>query len=154
MRASISSTRRSIGSTRGNPPTHAGGSWRAPPPRWAAWGWYLVGTAAFGFAGLGQQAVVAAEFMGVEAVHRALARQSLGKLGNDRVFIRADNREERGAPRSGPDRRRSELPASRRELGARRRAGADAAATRYSARLSGFSSRSRMWPRNCAASAP
>jgi len=55
---------------------------------------YLIGTAAFGFAGLGQQAVVAAEFMGVEAVHRALARQSLGKLGNDRVFIRADNREE------------------------------------------------------------
>ena len=27
-----------------------------------------------------------AEFMGVEAVHRALARQSLGKLGNDLAF--------------------------------------------------------------------
>ena len=27
--------------------------------------------------------------MGVEAVHRALARQSLGKLGNDRAFMKA-----------------------------------------------------------------
>ncbi len=36
----------------------------------------------------GRLARIAAEFMGVEAVHRALARQSLGKLGNDRVFMR------------------------------------------------------------------
>jgi hypothetical protein len=35
-----------------------------------------------------------AEFMGVEAVHRALARQSLGKLGNDRVFMRYTQAEE------------------------------------------------------------
>ena len=35
----------------------------------------------------------AAEFMGVEAVHRALARQSLGKLGNDRVFMKYDEKE-------------------------------------------------------------
>jgi hypothetical protein len=33
---------------------------------------------------------VPAEFMGVEAVHRALALQSLGKLGNDRVYMRVD----------------------------------------------------------------
>ena len=31
--------------------------------------------------------------MGVEAVHRALARQSLGKLGNDRVFMKFDQKE-------------------------------------------------------------
>ena len=128
---------------------------------------YLIGTAAFGFAGLGQQAVVAAEFMGVEAVHRALARQSLGKLGNDRVFIRADNREEapdagrpgREHPLPGPDPGLidavSELPASAPGArGVRRRAERPPAATRYNARPTGFSRRSRMWPRNCAASAP
>jgi Ferritin-like domain len=54
---------------------------------------YLIGTVAFGYAGMGQEAALAAEFMGVEAVHRALARQSLGKLGNDRVFIRFDQPE-------------------------------------------------------------
>ena len=66
---------------------------------------YLIGTRAFGNAGNGELAVVAAEFMGVEAVHRALARQSLGKLGNDRVFMKfcqketapdAPNRGQRG----------------------------------------------------------
>ena len=63
---------------------------------------YLIGTVAFGFAGLGQEAAIAAEFMGVEAVHRALARQSLGKLGNDRVFIRFDNPEQApDAPNKG-----------------------------------------------------
>jgi len=63
---------------------------------------YLIGTVAFGFAGLGQEAAIAAEFMGVEAVHRALARQSLGKLGNDRVFIRFDSREQApDAPNKG-----------------------------------------------------
>ncbi len=35
----------------------------------------------------------AAEFMGVEAVHRALALQSLGRLGNDRVFMKFGQRE-------------------------------------------------------------
>ncbi|HYF27825.1 MAG TPA: hypothetical protein VD931_18930 [Baekduia sp.] len=30
---------------------------------------------------------ISAEFMGVEAVHRALALQSLGRLGNDRAFM-------------------------------------------------------------------
>ena len=45
---------------------------------------------------------IAAEFMGVEAVHRALALQSLGKLGNDRVFIRYVQREETlGLPSTG-----------------------------------------------------
>ncbi len=54
---------------------------------------YLIGVVAFGFAGMGQEAALSAEIMGVEAVHRALARQSLGKLGNDRVFMKADRRE-------------------------------------------------------------
>ena len=35
----------------------------------------------------------AAEFMGAEAVHRALALQSLGRLGNDRVFMKFGQRE-------------------------------------------------------------
>lgn len=39
--------------------------------------------------------------MGVEAVHRALARQSLGKLGNDRIFIRYNGRERADAPNRG-----------------------------------------------------
>ncbi|HUR85432.1 MAG TPA: hypothetical protein VMY78_08810 [Solirubrobacteraceae bacterium] len=38
----------------------------------------------------------AAEFMGAEAVHRALALQSLGRLGNDRVFMKFGQREEVG----------------------------------------------------------
>jgi hypothetical protein len=43
-----------------------------------------------------------AEFMGVEAVHRALARQSLGKLGNDRAFMRYVQAEEASdAPNKG-----------------------------------------------------
>ena len=52
---------------------------------------YLIGTTAFARAGGGTNAKFArftGEFMGAEAVHRALARQSLGKLGNDRVFMR------------------------------------------------------------------
>ena len=48
---------------------------------------YLIGTTAFGNAGNGTLARYTGEFMGVEGVHRALARQSLGKLGNDRVFM-------------------------------------------------------------------
>ena len=49
---------------------------------------YLLATTVFGNRGNGTAARIAAEFMGVEAVHRALARQSLNKLGNDRVFMR------------------------------------------------------------------
>ncbi|CAN5779706.1 hypothetical protein BH18ACT15_BH18ACT15_02500 [soil metagenome] len=63
---------------------------------------YLVATKAFGEQGEGELAVIAAEFMGVEAVHRALARQSLGLLGNDRVFMKFDQRETApGAPNRG-----------------------------------------------------
>jgi len=52
---------------------------------------YLIGTTAFATKGGRRNAKFArftGEFMGAEAVHRALARQSLGKLGNDRVFMR------------------------------------------------------------------
>lgn len=63
---------------------------------------YLIGTWAFGNAKNGALAVTAAEFMGVEAVHRALARQSLGLLGNDRVFMKFDQPETApGAPNKG-----------------------------------------------------
>ena len=48
---------------------------------------YLIGVTAFAKAGKGFESRFAAETMGAEAVHRALARQSLGKLGNDRVFM-------------------------------------------------------------------
>lgn len=54
---------------------------------------YLLGTLEFGYRGKGNFAAITAEFMGVEGVHRALARQSLGKLGNDRVFMKFDQRE-------------------------------------------------------------
>lgn len=54
---------------------------------------YLLATITFGLKSMGQEAAIAAEFMGVEAVHRALARQSLGKLGNDRVFMKLDGKE-------------------------------------------------------------
>jgi hypothetical protein len=50
---------------------------------------YLIGVASFAKADP-KLAAVPAEFMGVEAVHRALALQSLGKLGNDRVYMRVD----------------------------------------------------------------
>ena len=63
---------------------------------------YLIGTQAFGNAGNGTLAMIASEFMGAEAVHRALARQSLGKLGNDRVFMKLDDPEgARDAPNAG-----------------------------------------------------
>jgi hypothetical protein len=43
--------------------------------------------------------------MGVEAVHRALARQSLGKLGNDRIFMKYDQVEKApDAPNKAPRR--------------------------------------------------
>lgn len=57
---------------------------------------YLIATKFFGNQGNGALALTAAEFMGVEGVHRALARQSLGKLGNDRVFMKFSQKE--GAP--------------------------------------------------------
>jgi hypothetical protein len=66
---------------------------------------YLIGVTAFARSGglTGSRfARYAAEFMGVEAVHRALALQSLGKLGNDRGFMRFGGREEaQGIPTTG-----------------------------------------------------
>ncbi len=47
---------------------------------------YQIGVTAFGDAGKGTNARYAAEIMGVESVHRALALQSLGKPGNDQAF--------------------------------------------------------------------
>jgi hypothetical protein len=58
---------------------------------------YLIATKHFASQGNAKFATYAAEFMGVEGVHRALARQSLGKLGNDRVFMKFDQ------PESAPD---------------------------------------------------
>ncbi len=54
---------------------------------------YLIATKHFAAQRHAKLATYAAEFMGVEAVHRALARQSLGKLGNDRVFMKFDQKE-------------------------------------------------------------
>jgi hypothetical protein len=49
---------------------------------------YLLGTTVFARTGKNsKQARYAAEIMGVEAVHRALALQSLGQLGNDRAYM-------------------------------------------------------------------
>jgi hypothetical protein len=63
---------------------------------------YLIATTVFGDAGDGDTARYTAEFMGVEAVHRALARQSLGKLGNDRAFMKYDDTEQaKDAPNKG-----------------------------------------------------
>ena len=68
---------------------------------------YLIGVTAFARAGKltgSRFARYAAEFMGAEAVHRALALQSLGKPGNDRVFMRFGGREEApGLPTTGSD---------------------------------------------------
>ena len=68
---------------------------------------YLIGVTAFARASKltgSRFARYAAEFMGAEAVHRALALQSLGKLGNDRVFMRFGGREEApGLPTTGSD---------------------------------------------------
>lgn len=68
---------------------------------------YLLGVTVFGRAGgvSGSRfARFAAEFMGAEAVHRALALQSLGRLGNDRVFMRFGGREEtQGLPTTGSE---------------------------------------------------
>jgi len=64
---------------------------------------YLLATTVFGNRGMGREARFAAEFMGAEAVHRAVARNALGKLANDRVFMRYSQPEEadvetRGTP--------------------------------------------------------
>jgi hypothetical protein len=65
---------------------------------------YLIATTKFGNDGEGTLARYTAEFMGVEAVHRALARQSLGKLGNDRAFMKYDDVERApGAPNRGQE---------------------------------------------------
>jgi hypothetical protein len=63
---------------------------------------YLIATKRFAQLHKPDYAVIAAEFMGVEAVHRALARQSLGQLGNDRVFMKYEQKETApGAPNVG-----------------------------------------------------
>ncbi len=66
---------------------------------------YLIGVTVFARQGTlsgSRFARYAAEIMGVEAVHRALALQSLGKLGNDRVYSRFAQREEvAGLPTTG-----------------------------------------------------
>ncbi len=66
---------------------------------------YLIGLTVFARGGglRGSRfARFAAEFMGVEAVHRALALQSLGRLGNDRAFMKFAQREEApGLPLTG-----------------------------------------------------
>ena len=51
---------------------------------------YMIGTTTFATKKNrnAKLARITSEFMGVEAVHRALARQSLGLLGNDRVFMK------------------------------------------------------------------
>ena len=62
---------------------------------------YLIGVTVFARDLGPTPARYAAEFMGSEAVHRALARQSLGKLGNDRVFMKYRQRETSGAADQG-----------------------------------------------------
>lgn len=47
---------------------------------------YLIGVTAFAKAKKSTEARYAAEIMGVEAVHRSLALQSLGKPGNDQAY--------------------------------------------------------------------
>jgi hypothetical protein len=67
---------------------------------------YLLATTTFANSALrpgtrGRFARIASEFCGVEGVHRALARQSLGKLGNDRVFMRYSTSEDATPPIPG-----------------------------------------------------
>ena len=60
---------------------------------------YLIAVTEFGRRGNGKLARVAAEFMGVEAVHRAFARDLRGLLGNDRAYTKFDQDERApGAP--------------------------------------------------------
>lgn len=53
---------------------------------------YQIGVTAFGNAGKGAFARYAAEIMGIESVHRALALQSLGRPGNDQAFASGSTR--------------------------------------------------------------
>jgi hypothetical protein len=66
---------------------------------------YLLGTTVYarpGGSASAKVARIASEFMAVEAVHRALALQSLGRLGNDRAFAKfAQDEEVPGLPTSG-----------------------------------------------------
>jgi hypothetical protein len=66
---------------------------------------YLLATTVFARPGgnsSARLARIASEFMGVEMVHRALALQSLGQLGNDRAFAKFTQPEEvAGLPTSG-----------------------------------------------------
>lgn len=66
---------------------------------------YLLATTVFARQGTlagSRLARYAAEIMGVEAVHRALALQSLGKLGNDRAYSKFAQREDTpGLPTTG-----------------------------------------------------
>ncbi len=62
---------------------------------------YMIATSVFGKAGDGKLARAASEFMGAEAVHRAVARQSLGLLGNDRVFMKFNQPESAPGPLPG-----------------------------------------------------
>lgn len=73
---------------------------------------YLLATLEFGYQGNGALAAVASEFMGVEGVHRAFARFFNGKLGNDRVFMKFDQRE------SAPDAPNEGQPGFENILGA------------------------------------
>ena len=60
---------------------------------------YLLATTVFAPSGRNSKlARITAEHMGVEAVHRALALQSLGRLGNDRAFMRFTQPEAAGVP--------------------------------------------------------
>lgn len=47
---------------------------------------YLIAITVFGNRDMGRTARIAAEFMGVEAVHRAVARQGNFKVGNDKAY--------------------------------------------------------------------
>jgi len=53
---------------------------------------YQIGVTAFGNGGNGKYARYAAEIMGVESVHRALARQSLHQAGNDQAYASGSTR--------------------------------------------------------------
>jgi len=65
---------------------------------------YLIATTAYAKAGLGDVARAAAEFMAVEAVHRAFARDLRGEAGNDRMFMKFDDPEMApGAPNRGQE---------------------------------------------------
>ena len=63
---------------------------------------YLLATTVFARSGkTSKLSRITAEHMGVEAVHRALALQSLGKLGNDRAFMKFSQPEAAGVPGAG-----------------------------------------------------